>query len=74
MRRRLRVRFFLLKKVAPPPFYGQYVRMLFAKKGGENFVKVVKLIALCAFVAASFGLTACAKKEKTVEVVVVKTK
>jgi len=29
-------------------------------------VKVIKVIALCAFVAASFGLTACAKKEKVV--------
>ena len=37
-------------------------------------MKVIKLIALCAFVAASFGLTACGKKDKTVEVVVVKTK
>jgi len=39
-------------------------------------VKVVNIIALCAFVAASFGLAACAKKEKVVaaEVVVVKTK
>jgi len=26
-------------------------------------VKVIKIIALCAFVAASFGLNACAKKQ-----------
>jgi len=36
-----------------------------ARKGGEIFMKVVKIIALCAFAVTAFGLTACASKKST---------
>jgi hypothetical protein len=33
-----------------------------AKKGGGEFVKFVKIAAVCAFAVASLGLGACASK------------